>query len=257
MWARRGSVLLLCLLTVCKCGRKSVAGQAGQNVTLPCKYNIKYYGRLSVCWGRGEIPSSGCGNQILSTDEFNLNQSGRYALLGSLDAGDVSLTILNSTEEDSGQYGCRVDIPGLFNDEKHHVSLSIERAPVPTTSVAVTSAAQTPATYTQQDHMSTADGWDTSSPTSSHTDEAGSISLPVVLVCALFVCVVLLTAVGVVVIARRWNRTNKTPPNQHQIFSSVGFSSSSDALQLANSRSSVVENIYQMEEECCEYEYCP
>ena len=53
--------------------------------------------------------------------------SSRYQLLGRLEDGDVSLTILKTTEEDAGLYGCRVDIYGWFNDEKHHIDLTIEK----------------------------------------------------------------------------------------------------------------------------------
>ena len=52
--------------------------------------------------------------------------SSRYQLLGRLDEGDVSLTILNLRDSDAGRYGCRVEIPGWFNDDKHHFDLTIE-----------------------------------------------------------------------------------------------------------------------------------
>ena len=108
-----------------------VVGRAGGNVTLPCKYDIKYNGASSVCWGRGSIPSSGCNNQIISTDGRKVIEStrvsSRYQLLGRLEDGDVSLTILNTTEEDTGLYGCKVEISGPFNDEKHHIDLTIEK----------------------------------------------------------------------------------------------------------------------------------
>ena len=51
--------------------------------------------------------------------------SSRYYLLGRLDQGDVSLTILNITEADAGCYGCRVEIPGWFNDDKRHFNLVV------------------------------------------------------------------------------------------------------------------------------------
>ncbi|KAJ8405537.1 hypothetical protein AAFF_G00320100 [Aldrovandia affinis] len=41
--------------------------------------------------------------------------------------GDVSLTIINVTENDSGIYGCRVEIPGLFNDLKQIFNLIIRK----------------------------------------------------------------------------------------------------------------------------------
>lgn len=57
----------------------------------------------------------------------------RYQLLGELKTGDVTLTISNITENDSGIYGCRVQYAGWFNDEKYHVSLTIEKGKERTT----------------------------------------------------------------------------------------------------------------------------
>lgn len=116
--------------TVSECSNR-VVGQTGQNVTLSCKYDITSYGQLWVCWGRGQVPSSGCSDKLVSTDGHvvieGTRASSRYQLLGRLDEGDVSLTILNVTGSDAGQYGCRVEIPGWFNDDKHHFNLIVER----------------------------------------------------------------------------------------------------------------------------------
>ncbi|XP_028450791.1 T-cell immunoglobulin and mucin domain-containing protein 4 isoform X2 [Perca flavescens] len=162
-------VLLLALLTVSECDGSTVVGRTGENVTLACKYDIKYYKALPVCWGRGEIPLSGCGNQIISTDGHKEKNrvSSRYKLLGRLGDGDVSLTILNVTETDAGPYGCRVDIPGWFNDDKHRFILSVERAPQTTTSTTLneTSTEQTAASYTTG-QMSLTELLLTSSPSS-------------------------------------------------------------------------------------------
>ena len=109
---------------------RSVAGRAGGNVTLPCRYNMTNHKQLSACWNRGDIPSSKCDNELIATDELGVREdsrrSSRYQLLGPLDQGDVSLTILNVTESDAGRYGCRVEIPGWFNDEKHHFDLTVD-----------------------------------------------------------------------------------------------------------------------------------
>ncbi|XP_044227189.1 T-cell immunoglobulin and mucin domain-containing protein 4-like [Thunnus albacares] len=127
------SRLLIVLLTVIERSSSSmkVVGRAGENITLPCKYDIKYNGAMEVCWGRGSITHFGCNNQIISTDGRKVIEStrvsSRYQLLGRLEDGDVSLTILKTTEEDAGLYGCRVDIHGWFNDEKHHIDLTIEK----------------------------------------------------------------------------------------------------------------------------------
>uniref|UniRef100_A0A3B4H141 Ig-like domain-containing protein n=1 Tax=Pundamilia nyererei TaxID=303518 RepID=A0A3B4H141_9CICH len=104
-----------------------VKGHTGQDITLSCKYDRKYYGALSACWQRGEIPARGCSNQLISTDGLRVETRApsRYELLGRLEDGDVSLTIKSLTEGDAGRYGCRVEIPGWFNDEKHHIDVSV------------------------------------------------------------------------------------------------------------------------------------
>uniref|UniRef100_A0A8D2ZSE6 Ig-like domain-containing protein n=1 Tax=Scophthalmus maximus TaxID=52904 RepID=A0A8D2ZSE6_SCOMX len=97
------------------------------NVTLLCNYDAKYYGRLPVCWGRGAIPNSGCANEVIKADGTSVisRQSERYVLMGDFGKGDVSLTIRQLEESDSGIYGCRVDIPGWFNDHKHQLTLTV------------------------------------------------------------------------------------------------------------------------------------
>lgn len=99
----------------------------GTDVTLRCNYDATFYGRLSVCWGRGVIPNSGCANELIKTDGSSVTSrlSERYTLLGNLGEGDVSLTIRQVQESDSGTYGCRVDIPGWFNDHKHQMTLTV------------------------------------------------------------------------------------------------------------------------------------
>ncbi|XP_020564298.1 T-cell immunoglobulin and mucin domain-containing protein 4-like isoform X2 [Oryzias latipes] len=156
-------VLLLVLLTVSEC-EKNVTGRTGQSITLPCKYDIKINGPTEVCWGRGPLPSSGCTNQLLATDGHKVikesRASSRYQLQGRLDEGDVSLTIMNVTEEDTGLYGCKVEIVGWFNDEKHPVHLTVNRAPrlISTPSSGTTSSSSdihqtTAATPTSGDFM--------------------------------------------------------------------------------------------------------
>uniref|UniRef100_A0A3B3TDT4 Ig-like domain-containing protein n=1 Tax=Paramormyrops kingsleyae TaxID=1676925 RepID=A0A3B3TDT4_9TELE len=107
---------------------ETITGFVGYNVTLPCSYDAGYYGGLHVCWGRGEIPYSGCDNEIIATDGFKVirRTSPRYQLIGDLNQGDVSLTIISADMGDSGMYGCRVEIPGLFNDLKNQVALTIQ-----------------------------------------------------------------------------------------------------------------------------------
>ncbi|XP_036975040.1 uncharacterized protein LOC119031032 isoform X1 [Acanthopagrus latus] len=260
----------LTIETVSECGSISVVGQTGQNVTLSCKYNFKYYGALAVCWGRGDIPSSGCTNKLVSTDGRGVIEgtraSSRYQLLGRLDEGDVSLTILNLTDSDAGRYGCRVAIPGWFNDDKHHFDLTIETDPQTNTSTSntETSTEQPAAKYTSTStsasastgHMNFTETLLTSSSSSVSAEQENSIA-PVVLVCALFVLIALVTAGGLVIIIKRWTLLHKTP-RQQQGNSWAWFNSTSSSLHIHRS-SSAVENVYQIDGggDGGEYEYCP
>lgn len=118
--------LLFFLLPGCV-SAETVIATVGTDVTLTCKYDAQYYGRLSTCWGRGEIPNSGCANEVIKSDGTSVTSrlSERYLLLGNLGEGDVSLTIRQVEEGDSGTYGCRVEIPGWFNDHKHQQTLTV------------------------------------------------------------------------------------------------------------------------------------
>ncbi|XP_017279547.1 Down syndrome cell adhesion molecule-like isoform X1 [Kryptolebias marmoratus] len=118
--------LLFCLLTACV-SANTIITTVGTDATLRCNYDAKYYGRLSVCWGRGAIPNRGCANEVIRTDGTAVisRLSERYLLRGNLGEGDVTLTIRQVQESDSGLYGCRVDIPGWFNDHKHQTTLTV------------------------------------------------------------------------------------------------------------------------------------
>ncbi|KAL7390411.1 hypothetical protein ABVT39_020610 [Epinephelus coioides] len=254
-------VLLLALLTVSEGDGSRVVGQLDGNVTLPCTYDIKYHGALWVCWDRGEIPNSGCNKQLISTDGQKVTEgsrvSSRYQLLGRLDKGDVSLTILNVSESDAGRYGCRVAVPGLFNDLKYHIDLTIEEAPLTTTST--TLKTETTEQTTDEDvtgHVNSTDRPLTSSSSSIVAEESSGTN--VVLLCVLFGLVALVTAGAVLIIVSRRRRLNKMPEQQQQVVSSVQYSATSSSLQL-QSRSLAVENIYQIEGglDGSEYEYCP
>ncbi|KAM8900034.1 hepatitis A virus cellular receptor 1 isoform 1-T1 [Spinachia spinachia] len=207
-------LLLLALLTGTK-GSSVVVGLPGGGVSLPCTYNSGRYGLLSVCWGRGSIPTSGCRGL-----------SDRHRLLGRLEDGDVSMTILNVSRADAGRYGCRVDIPGWFNDDKHHFDVVVEEA-----SQSTTSMMPTVDTTTDQDttgHVTSTLHLPTSS--SSGIMAEGSSSVSVVLVCVLL-GLASLVAAALVVTALRRPRHGKTEP--------------------------AVENVYQMEADGGEYESCP
>ncbi|MCI4386497.1 hypothetical protein PGIGA_G00063110 [Pangasianodon gigas] len=137
VYSQISSVWLLLCLTVCPCRSITVKGISGQNVTLPCKYDFRYHGKCEICWMRGEIPMTGCGNEIIATDGDKVvrRTSRRYRLDGELQKGDASLTIHGTTQKDSGRYGCRVHVPGWFNDEKIIVDLVIIKGPSTTTEV--------------------------------------------------------------------------------------------------------------------------
>lgn len=77
----------------------------------------------------------GCGNEIIRSngDKVVRKISPRYQLAGEIQHGDVSLTILNIVKTDSGKYGCRIHVPGLFNDEMYYVHLIVNDALIPTT----------------------------------------------------------------------------------------------------------------------------
>ncbi|XP_074466468.1 hepatitis A virus cellular receptor 1-like isoform X5 [Sebastes fasciatus] len=230
-------VVLLVLLTVGVVVGDSVVGRVGGGVTLTCKYDIFHHGALGVCWGRGDIPPSGCRNQLISTDGHRVvdgtRASSRYQLLGRLEAGDVSLTILNVSETDAGRYGCRVDIYGWFNDKKHHFDLTVETAPQTTTS----------------------------SPSSRETSpEQTDVSPPAGQQCGCGsgVCSGRVGSSG-------HSRRRRHHRGEQQVTSRVQFRSPPPPPLQLQSRGSVVENIYQIDEggdggdggDGGEYEYCP
>ncbi|XP_051936674.1 cell adhesion molecule DSCAML1-like [Hippocampus zosterae] len=117
---------ILYFLLECSFAAK-VEVKVGADITLTCKYDARYYGKLSVCWGRGPLPSRGCANEVIKTDGTSVTSrsSERYLLMGNIVEGDVSLTIRRVVESDLGVYGCRVEIPGWFNDRKHQMSLMV------------------------------------------------------------------------------------------------------------------------------------
>ncbi|NWI61737.1 HAVR1 protein, partial [Calyptomena viridis] len=112
-----------------------VVGEIGQNITVPCFYQIQ--GRqdiTSMCWGRDSCPSSKCSRTIIWTDGWKVTEqhSSRYLLQGNLQEGDVSLTIVNAEETDSGTYCCRVELPGWFNDQKTNHKVVVMKARIST-----------------------------------------------------------------------------------------------------------------------------
>uniref|UniRef100_A0A8C1L0H7 T-cell immunoglobulin and mucin domain-containing protein 4-like n=1 Tax=Cyprinus carpio TaxID=7962 RepID=A0A8C1L0H7_CYPCA len=126
---------VLCYLSISKCSDVIVQSFEGERVILPCKYDSKYHGKCHICWVKGDIPNMGCGNEIIASDGDKVVRkiSSRYQLAGEVQHGDVSLTISNIKKTDSGKYGCRIHVPGLFNDEMYYVHLIVNDALIPTT----------------------------------------------------------------------------------------------------------------------------
>ncbi|XP_057706631.1 hepatitis A virus cellular receptor 1-like isoform X2 [Corythoichthys intestinalis] len=120
--------LFLSILSLVRAEVLKISGYVGHNVTLPCAYDGQTHGLVSFCWSRGKVPSFVCSNSIVYAKNGVLSylEEPRYQLLGRLSDGDVSLTILNAQPDDAGVYGCRVELPGWFNDYKVSIYLVVE-----------------------------------------------------------------------------------------------------------------------------------
>ncbi|CAL8400893.1 unnamed protein product [Boreogadus saida] len=232
-----GHLLLLCLLSAAECNLV-VNGTVGYNVTLPCKYDVPANGLSSTCWGRGAIPSSKCSDQLIASDGATVRKdsqlSSRYQLLGDLEKGDVSMTILNVSETDSGQYGCRVEIAGWLNDLKLHFILSVQKATKPTpkrTMDNVSSTEQTTLKYTQAAHINSTRYWNNSETVLNAVQGSSDhFSVPIA-------CVLIITSIAVVGVA------------VYFIKRSGKFSKSSQINSLSGPEpTNREENIYQMDE---------
>ncbi|NWX29051.1 TIMD4 protein, partial [Notiomystis cincta] len=135
-----------------------VRGEVGQNVTVPCHYNVQNRnGITSMCWGRDKCPNSKCARPIIWTDGWRVTEqhSSRYQLQGDLLSGDVSLTILSAREADSGTYCCRVELPGWFNDQLRNQQVVIHKARISTASPHTHTSEQTSAPGSTSESSST------------------------------------------------------------------------------------------------------
>ncbi|XP_041602760.1 hepatitis A virus cellular receptor 1 isoform X4 [Vulpes lagopus] len=132
LWVAISSLILL--LTDAVVSYVQVNGVVGHPATLPCTYSTAN-GVTTMCWGRGACPMSHCLEEIVWTNgsHVTFRKHLRYKLKGKLSEGDVSLTIENAAQTDSGQYCCRVEHRGWFNDMK--LTLSLEIKPAEVTSV--------------------------------------------------------------------------------------------------------------------------
>lgn len=105
----------------------TIIGVLGQSVTLPCHHTSWSRYHNSMCWGKGTCPNSKCNDELLHTDgkKMTSRKSVKYSLRGIVWRGDVSLTITNTNQGDSGVYCCRIEVPGWFNDIKKTVRLEL------------------------------------------------------------------------------------------------------------------------------------
>ncbi|XP_016376876.1 hepatitis A virus cellular receptor 2 homolog isoform X3 [Sinocyclocheilus rhinocerous] len=277
---------ILCYLTISKCSNGIVQSFEGESVILPCKYDSKYHGKCPICWMIGDIPNMGCGNEIIGSDGDKVvrKKSYRYQLEGEIRHGDVSLTILNIKKTDSGKYGCRIHVPGLFNDEMYYVHLIVNDAPGPTTpeplvttsSGLITSESQTTETSgvetnttqesssivssTNAPESSTIGFWltDTTYETSfdhhesSSVENKDSVNASAAIVPVLLLLLALIV-IAVILILKHKKKTRAAVDIAHNSENSVIYSNSGSSVGLYN-REMAVENIYQIQPEN-EYEH--
>uniref|UniRef100_A0A8C6RYC0 T cell immunoglobulin and mucin domain containing 4 n=1 Tax=Nannospalax galili TaxID=1026970 RepID=A0A8C6RYC0_NANGA len=141
-----------CLYLTPSASQDTVIGVLSQSVTLPCQYSSWSHNHNSMCWGKGTCPKSKCNQELVHTDGSKMisRKSTKYSLQGTIKEGDVSLTISNASEDDSGTYCCRIEVPGWFNDVKRNIHLKLRRATttrqtttsLPTTTLDVTTTTE-------------------------------------------------------------------------------------------------------------------
>ncbi|NWT58196.1 HAVR1 protein, partial [Erythrocercus mccallii] len=152
------SCVLLVLFTGSKGSELVVIGEVGQDVTVPCHYSVRNRNAItSMCWGRDRCPNSKCSRPIIWTDGWRVTEqhSSRYQLKGDLQSGDVSLTIVNAREADSGIYCCRVELPGWFNDQLINHKVVVKKARISTASPHTYTTEQTSAPGNTSESSST------------------------------------------------------------------------------------------------------
>ncbi|XP_072562388.1 hepatitis A virus cellular receptor 2 homolog isoform X6 [Paramormyrops kingsleyae] len=237
---------------------QTITGFVAYNVTLPCSYDAEYYGGLHVCWGRGELPlTGGCGNEIIVTDGLKVTRrtSPRYQLIGDLNQGDVSLTIISAEMGDSGIYGCRVQIPGLFNDLKHQVTLTIQNIHNTTASPSSTASpeTQTVISVTQGYYGNYSTGSSTAN-TPQGSDHADRSFLIIAVVILLLLLLVLVTGLWLYKRQRqREARTLAAVENQTDVSVHYGNVGAHTGF---HPRGMVIENVYELRD-FGDYEFCP
>ncbi|XP_051734636.1 hepatitis A virus cellular receptor 1 isoform X4 [Ctenopharyngodon idella] len=243
---------ILCYLTICNCSDVIVQSFEGESVTLPCKYDSKYHGKCQICWMRGDIPNMGCGDEIIATDGDKVvrKKSGKYQMVGEIPHGDVSLTIRNIGKTDSGKYGCRIHVPGLFNDEMYYVHLIVEDEKNKTqenSSFVSSSNAPESSTIGLWTSDITYAKTTVEDPELSPVEHKDSVNASAVIVPVILLLLALIVIVGILI----WKQKKKTRAaldiTQNSDISVI-YSNSGSSVGLYN-REMAVENIYQIQTE--------
>ncbi|XP_067280000.1 hepatitis A virus cellular receptor 1 isoform X7 [Pseudorasbora parva] len=242
---------ILCYLTICKCSDVIVQSFEGESVTLPCKYDSKYHGKCEICWIRGVIPNMGCGDEIIGSDGDKVvrKKSNRYQMVGEIPHGDVSLTIRNIEKKDSGKYGCRIHVPGWFNDEMYYVHLIVDDGRNKTQeNTSFVSSSNAPESSTIGLWTSnTTYGTSIKYPDSHNVENKDSVNATAVIVPVLLLLLALIVITGLLM----WTQKKKTRAAldiTQNSDNSVIYSNSGSSVGLYN-REMAVENIYQLQTE--------
>ncbi|XP_035294134.1 T-cell immunoglobulin and mucin domain-containing protein 2 isoform X1, partial [Cricetulus griseus] len=112
-----------------------VTAVVGDPVTLPCIYSTDL-GISNSCWGLGECKFFYCARTLIWTNGYRVTyqRSSRYQLKGPISEGNVSLTIENAAQSDSGPYCCVVEIPESFRYATYSLEVKPEIPTSPPTS---------------------------------------------------------------------------------------------------------------------------
>ncbi|XP_043077707.1 hepatitis A virus cellular receptor 1 isoform X3 [Puntigrus tetrazona] len=243
---------ILCYLTISKSSDVIVQSFEGESVILPCKYDSSYHGKCHICWMIGDIPNMGCGDEIIGSDGDRVvrKTSHRYQMAGEIQHGDVSLTILNIQKTDSGKYGCRVHVPGWFNDKMYYVHLIVNDVERNTTQESSSSA------FSTNPPESTTSGQWFSNTTyetpfdhheSSTMEKKDSVNTSAVIVSVTLLLLALIV-IAVILILKQKKKTRATLDITQNSDTSAIYSNSSSSVGLYN-REMAVENVYQIQPE--------
>ncbi|XP_029028577.1 hepatitis A virus cellular receptor 1 homolog isoform X2 [Betta splendens] len=104
---------------------ETVVGVAGGEVELPCRLEAANQEGVDVCWGRGEPSLLTCHDAVVhgAGHQVYYRRSHRLSVSSSF------LYIMKSQPSDAGFYHCRLQLPGLFNDQTSTVHLIIIISP--------------------------------------------------------------------------------------------------------------------------------